>query len=122
MKFTMQRDRVIATTMGHAIEFKKGVPTHVPPECWAIVQQHGAIPEEDIPDPEVKALAPSDPIERKNAIKKAMTTIVARNQREDFTAAGLPHTKVVSMEVKFPIDSKERDLVWDELRSADPDT
>ena len=38
MKFTLNRDRVHASVLGLSVEFKKGVPTHVPPELYAEVQ------------------------------------------------------------------------------------
>lgn len=48
MKFTLNRDRVHASVLGLSVEFKKGVPTHVPPELYAEVQAIGAVPEDEI--------------------------------------------------------------------------
>ena len=57
MKFTLNRDRVHASVLGLSVEFKKGVPTHVPPELYAEVQAFGAVPDalalgDEIPLPE----------------------------------------------------------------------
>ena len=48
MKFTLNRDRVHASVLGLSVEFKKGVPTHVPPELYAEVQAVGAVPEDEM--------------------------------------------------------------------------
>ena len=48
MKFTLNRDRVHASVLGLSVEFKKGVPTHVPPELYAEVQAFGAVPDDEI--------------------------------------------------------------------------
>ena len=47
MKFIFYRDKVVATTMGHVIGFKKGEPTHVPPECIKEVIAAGGMPEDE---------------------------------------------------------------------------
>lgn len=119
MNFIMQRDFVVATLRGHSIEFKKGVSTHVPDHCWADVQQHGAVPETDLPAPD-----PSIPVipqgeARRAAILKAMRAVVLRNERDDFTAGGAPHNAVVSGQVGFKVDAAERDEAWIELQRAE---
>lgn len=120
MKFTMQRDRVVASTTGHAVAFKKGVPAYVPPEMHAEVLEMGAEPDTEIPETQKPAgAAPADPAERRALIANAMEDIVLANNREDFTAAGSPHNKAVSLKVGFPVDARERDKVWESLKQAE---
>lgn len=119
MKFTMQRDRFVASTLGHAIEFKKGVPTYVPPELHQEVMNLGAEPEDELPvDVPVSTGIPSDPIERTAAINAAFTAIVLRNVREEFTAGGAPHSKAIALELGWPLDARERDTAWEAFQQA----
>ena len=121
MKFTLQRDRTVASASGHAIEFKKGVPTHVPPEMYSDVIAVGAIPEEELPDDDVKKASsePSDPHERNEMIHMAMETIVKRNKREEFTATGAPHVKALAAELGWVVGNKERDIQWAAFQTKD---
>jgi hypothetical protein len=118
MKFTMPVDRTVSTRLGHAIQFKKGEPTHVPKECWREVQAAGAVPE-DAEGAVEKDVAPppqvTDTADRKDAIFSAFEMLVEANKREDFTAAGIPKTSSVSALTGFEIDSKERDTLWIEF-------
>lgn len=116
MKFTMHRDRTIASVMGHAIEFKKGVATHVPPTMYKEVMEAGAEPEEDLELPAELTAG-----ERLALIKAAMEEIVKRDNREDFTAAGVPHTTAVAAVCGYTISAKERDRVWATLAGGDDD-
>jgi hypothetical protein len=45
MNFILNRDRTVVSTLGHSVEFKKGVPTYVPPVLYAEVSAVGAMPE-----------------------------------------------------------------------------
>lgn len=116
MKFTLNRNLVIASTLGHAIGFKKDVPMEVPEILWAEVQKHGAVPEGDLyPDDEAPP-AEIGPEERKSLIKAAMESIVLKNAREDFTAAGAPHARALERELGFRVDARERDTLWLEVQ------
>ena len=119
MMFTLNRDRVVPTMAGRSIEFKKNVPTHVPPQCHAEVIAACAIPESEIEEP--KGLLPVAPAgtERLNAIKAALQAVAARGQREDFTASGAPHLGVLAGILGFAIDQRERDAVWTEMLNAE---
>lgn len=123
MKFTMPVDKVVATRVGHTIEFKRGVPTHVPKEAWREVQQAGAVPEEQetvvkttSAAPVPKQYAPDDPVERREAMFAAFTAIIEANRRTDFSANGVPTEKAMEKTLGFEIDSKERDELWNEYR------
>lgn len=119
MKFTLARNLTISTSSGHAVEFKKGVPTYVPPDARSEVMQRGAVPEEDIPEDEVSGTdVPADPAERVKAVFAAFDIIVKRNRREDFGAGGAPNGKVVNDELKWPLASKDRATFWQEYKVA----
>lgn len=121
MEFIMHRDRTVVGP-GHAICFAKGVPTHVPPEMYQLVAQAGAVSADELPDEDDKPklpVAPTDPNERAEAIQTAIKMLVERNGRDDFTAAGAPHLKVLAEILGFTIDAKERDVQWGAYQAAD---
>lgn len=113
MRFVMLKNRVVGGTSGHFIRFVKGEPTEVPREMWAEVQAAGAVPEDELPDDEpVAAKVVHDPIERQNKFFEAFKLLLARNERGDFTASGLPNSKVLEKIVGFQVMNHERDAMW----------
>ena len=118
MNFTMNRDRVVETTKGHVIGFKKGVPTYVPYACYDEVQAAGAVPEEEIPEDPAKVVADPQGAERDGLIAMAIEEVVLKNNSKDFTAAGVPHVKVLEAKIGFQIDAAERDAAWTKFTSA----
>lgn len=121
MKFTFQRDRVIASKFGHSIFFPKGVPTHVPPEMVAEVVAAGGISDEEVdldpPKPVEGKTEPVDPTERKKAVFAAFEAMILRNRREEFTAAGVPHGRSLAKELGWSLPNQERDLLWVEFHN-----
>ena len=119
MKFVMLRNRTIASTLGHSIEFVKGVPTFVPPELYSEVIAAGAAPEEEIPEEELprKSNEPVAADEREMELFIAFETIVTRNRREDFTAGGTPNVTVLAQELGWTVPTKERDIAWVKFRN-----
>lgn len=118
MKFTMFRNRTVATSRGHVIEFVKGVATHVPAECYDEVIAAGAIPEDELPDAEVAENAePNDPAERRAAVFDAFDKIVLRNNRDDFAASGAPNAKALNNLLGWPVEAKERITTWNQYKS-----
>lgn len=118
MKFVMSRDRVVETTKGHVIGFTKGVPTFVPYSCYDEVQAAGAVPEEELPEDPAKAAADPSGADRDALVAAAIEEMVLKNAREDFTAAGLPHAKVIGHKVGFQVDSAERDAAWTKFNAV----
>lgn len=117
MKFTLNRNKVVTSLFGHAVEFVKGEPTHVPPTMYQEVIAIGATPEEEIVEPEQTGpVAPVDPLAREQAVFEAFEALLLRNTREDFTAGGAPHAKAVSAVLGWPINSNERDTLWVKFR------
>lgn len=114
MNFTLNRDRVYASTLGHSVEFKKGVPTHVPPALYAEVQTIGAIPEDDIPEADKPSgiVEPTDPHQRANEILTAIKMLAEKNDRMDFTALGAPHVKALAVLLGWKPMPHERDQLW----------
>jgi len=120
-KFTMPVDKVVATRVGHTIEFKAGVPTHVPKVAWPEVSAAGAVPEDAEAvhaQAPAKPEAPDDPTERKERAFAAFETIVAGNKREDFTAAGVPSAHAIEKALGFKLDTKERDALWTDFQQS----
>ena len=119
MRFVMLKDRVVGGTSGHFVRFVKGVPTEVPREMWADVQAAGAVPESELPDDEpVVQKVTHDPVERQNKYFDAFAALVARNERGDFTASGLPNSKVLEQMVGFQVINRERDTMWEQYLAA----
>ena len=122
MKFILNRNRTIASTLGHTIEFKKGEPTYVPKELWAEVQTIGAVPESEIIEEARTATSePSDPIVREAAIMLAFNQLVLGAKRESFSGTGVPHAKALVSQMGFAIDNKERDALWQKFKLAGKD-
>lgn len=118
MNFILHRNRTLASKMGHSIEFKKGVPTHVPPECHEEALGMGAVPESELEDADQKDVPLTDE-EKSEKLVAAIEAMVGRNQRDDFTAAGLPHSKALAGIVGFPVDASQRDAAWAKFQAKE---
>lgn len=109
------RNHTLMTTMGHSIAFKKGVPTYVPPALYSQALAIGALApegEELIEAPQEKAAEPTDPGERAALVSATIEKLVAKNRREDFTAAGSPTVGAVSAALGFKVHSREIAAAW----------
>lgn len=117
MNFVLQRNRTVATLRGHVIEFKKGEPTYVPPDCYDEVIAIGAVPEEELVEAEQSAGSePTDLAARRSALFDAFDAIVLRNNSSDFTAGGVPGAKAVAAILGWTPDNKERTDAWNKYR------
>lgn len=118
-EFVMARDRVVATTAGHIIAFKKDVPVFVPPAAVSEVMKLGAVPTSGdagiADDDEVAPALVLDAETRKLKIVEAIEALVRNNNRGDFGADGKPHPKAISRAVGFTVDAKERNAIWTEF-------
>lgn len=113
MKFILNRDRVVASALGHSVSFKKGELTHVPPELYSEVIAAGAVPEDELVENLApKADHPTDPGDREALIFAAFETLVLRNSSDDFTAGGSPKESVLNAAVGFKVPAKEREAAW----------
>lgn len=118
MNFIMPRDRTVATTKGHVIGFKKGVPTFVPYSCYDEVQAAGGVPEDELPDDAAKAAQDPQGAERDGLIAMVLEEVILKNNPKDFTAAGMPHVKVLETKLGFNIDASERDAAWTKFNAV----
>lgn len=124
-QFTLHRNFILRTTKGHAIQFKKGQPTNVPPVIVPDAVAIGAIPVDssvDVLGAEEKEQIPLTPAERKEIVFKAFDTMKGRSERLDFTASGLPNAKRLPALTGFEVTSKERDDYWVEYRAIEQET
>lgn len=123
MKFVFHRDRTVSSTSGHSIAFKKGEPTHVPPEMVRDVIAVGGVPEDETFDPDAedksKSTEPTDPEVRRSEAYAAFKVIVEGGKREDFTAGGQPHPKALKALLGWPLNGKERDALWVDFNKAE---
>lgn len=114
--FTLHRDYILRTTKGHSIEFKKGQKAWVPPMCVPDVVAIGAVADNaedgDVLPAEVAPQRFIEGAEREKLIHDAFEKLIARNERGDFTASGMPHAKKVEAIVGFEVSNKERDTAW----------
>lgn len=113
------RDVTLTTTLGHSIAFKKGVPVYVPPIIYAQALAIGAVPE-DGSSPEMHEVkrpnaAPTDVAVKESDIKRVLHDLIARNERGDFTAAGLPAVDAVVRELGYRVTAKEIAGVWQQI-------
>lgn len=107
----LNRNYTLTTTKGHSVVFMKDEPTFVPnviyQEAIAIGAQPADGTDPDVLKDEVKDNTPADPADRAPMILAAIEALIARNDREDFTAAGTPTAAAVSKEVGFKVQNKE---------------
>ena len=113
MKFTMHRNHIVNSTLGHALRFEKGVPLEVPPALYPEVIAAGGIPEEQTEEiAATRPVEPSDPKEREDLIVAAIVELVERGAREDFTAGGAPAPKALAAKLGFAPRTTERDTAF----------
>jgi hypothetical protein len=118
----MERNYTVASTLGHMITFKKGVPMEVPEVMVRTCAEAGAVSVNGVDpfqEPEREGpYQPIDPGQRLNDVRKAIEKIVTANERDDFTAAGTPSVGAVSREAGYRIDRAEVQRVW-QLRNEE---
>lgn len=116
MEMTLNRNFVLKTPYGHSIDFRKDVPTYVPPIAYAEAIAIGAqrvdgyapdvLAEEEVTKTVV------DPGERAALILEAIKGMIEKNDRDDFTASGQPASRAVEREVGFDVDRREIMAAW----------
>ncbi len=119
--FVLNRDYPLRSMSGHMINFTKGNPTWVPPACVKEAVAIGAQPVDgpvEVLDPEVVESIVPEGVERKDLIFAAFEDLEAKNEREEWTASGMPTSKALEKTLGFEVDSKERNALWIEYRAA----
>lgn len=114
----LHRSFRLATLKGHSIRFEKEVPVFVPNEVVAEAVAIGAVAvdgaEIDVTpkEPPKPNAGPAEAQERENQILDAINQIVVKNDREDFTAGGIPKDKAISALVGYRVAKSEVATVW----------
>lgn len=122
-EMTLNRDFTLGSTLGHRIRFAKGEVTRVPDimieEVIAIGAERvdGKDHFEDLAAQKGK-VQPMSPAARQEAVKVALETIVERNNRDDFTAAGNPTLKSLGAEAGFKVDKNEQRIAVKERNES----
>lgn len=119
MEYIAPRNMTVASISGRSVEFKKGIATYAPDQMHAELIAVGIVPAEEIPEPadDGKVHAPTVPAEREAAVFEAIEKLVLRAKRGDFTGTGSPHAAVLSKELGWDIDAKERDVLWHKFQA-----
>lgn len=128
MRFISTRDTIVRSKQtGHAIFFKKDVPTLVPDGMQEEVIERGISPVESdgrladagavLDSKDVKVvLPPQDGLTRAKAIVVVMRSLIARNNPTDFTGGGQPNATAVTAGLGWKTDQKEVRQVWEKNR------
>ena len=117
MNFVLNRKHVLASTLGHAIAFEKGVPQYVPPALYSEAVSIGAVPEHELEQPtHTGVVEPQEPHLREAALFAAFETLVLANKSGDFTAGGAPRDKAMERVLGWPVDAKETGEIWKKFK------
>ncbi len=119
MKYIAPRKMVVASLCGRSVEFEKGVPTYAPDQMHADLIKVGIVPAEEIPEPPETdgPKEPTVPSERQAEVYAAFEKLILRGKRGDFAGTGSPHAAVLSKELGWDIDGKERDVLWQKFQA-----
>lgn len=111
----LNRNFDLRSIHGRIVNFVKGQPVWVPPECVkealgigaeGVDQKLEILDPELIPPPELSAQ------ERIDLMLEAFPDLEAANTRESFTAQGIPTVTAIATLTGFQPTSKERDDAW----------
>lgn len=123
-EFVLNRNYTLRTTAGHVVNFIKGNPTWVPP---VITKEAVAIGAEsldakvDVLEPEQEPKPELSLDEREQLIMLAFETLLEKNERESFTAQGIPTEKALKAATGLDVLTKERQDLWMKFREAKAD-
>lgn len=122
----MHRNHRLSTTAGHVVLFTKGEPIHVPKDVVVAALAVGAelvveADREDVLPKETVVVAPVEGADRENAIFAAFKTLEERNERGDFSAAGVPNIAALIAVTGFKVDGNERTKLWGDYEQAKED-
>lgn len=118
MNYIAPRNMTVSSKSGRSVEFVKGEPTYAPDQMHAELTALGIVPAEEIPEPadDGGVKEPTVPAERQAAVYEAFEKIILRGKRGDFSGTGAPHAAVLSKELGWSIDGKERDAIWQKFQ------
>lgn len=118
MYFTLNRDLVVPSTLGHAVSFRKGEKTYVPPEMHKIVMALGAQPYGDVNESEErpKVVEPADEETRARKIEEAFIKLAEENKPESFNAGGVPTPAAMTEALGWTPQNVEREKAWRDFK------
>lgn len=105
----LNRDHVLRTTKHHSVEFFKDQPVNVPLAVYADAVGIGATRSDGKPADVLgddKQKMPLTPEQSAALLDEAIDGLVKKNDREDFTATGVPTVAAVNRETGEKYDSK----------------
>jgi hypothetical protein len=111
----LNRNYDLSSLHGRTVNFKKGEPVWVPPQCVKEALQIGAegVDEKlDILDGEKPAPPEYTQQERTDMMLEAFPELELANDRDSFTAQGIPTVTAIQALTGFAPTSKERDDAW----------
>jgi len=121
---TLNRKHRHISIEGNSIAFEKGEPTYIPKNLvkYAVgigaefvdAKDDAALHPKNTEEAVIPPAAPTGD-ERKDRIKEIMLAMRERNDRADFTAAGLPTVPSVSRLAGFDVEMRERNDLWKEV-------
>lgn len=121
-EYVLNRNYVLRTLTGHAIQFVKGEPTFVPrlieKEAIAIGAERVDGGSTDPLAPEIPSKPEIHPDELKELMIAAFEDILATNNPKDFTAAGTPTVKAVERILGAAVDRADLVEAWTEYRAS----
>lgn len=111
------RSYTLRSLQGRIVNFKRGEPAFVPPQCVQEAIEIGAEPVEGEapavgPDEDIKLPPAPTGDERDAKIIAAFKALKLRNEREDFNGAGYPAARAVTAVVGFSVPTKEVNRLW----------
>jgi hypothetical protein len=112
---TLNRNYTLVSFAGRVINFEKNKPVYVPPQCVKealAIGAQGVDEKLDILDPEAKEETAYTLDERLELIKATFPELEAANERESFTAQGVPTVGAIEAITGFDVNAKERDAAW----------
>ena len=120
----LNRNYDLRSIAGRVINFAKGAPDYVPPECVKealAIGAEGVDEKLDYLDPEKTPEVPLSADEIKALAVEAFAELEATNNRDDFTAQGLPTPTAIEALVGVKLTNQMRDDLWVEYVQAKSD-
>ena len=120
----LNRNYDLRSIAGRVINFAKGAPVYVPPECVKealAIGAEGVDEKLDYLNPEKTPEVPLSADEIKALAVEAFAELEATNNRDDFTAQGLPTPTAIEALVGVKLTNQMRDDLWVEYVQAKSD-
>lgn len=118
---TSPRNFVLATTHPWVLGIRKDEVTKIPapmvPDALAAGMTLVAAEQtEEILAPKYESPEPANAAERERLLLSAIEAIEEKNDPKEFTAAGVPSAKAISVRVRFTVAQREISAMYDAIR------